>query len=68
MTTHTPLRLQFYECDEYPLHHAENARLIGQDSLCYGILFGGFNGSYPQVKAMQVGPTARKERPCEKIR
>ena len=37
---HTPLRLIRYDTDEYPKFCPGDARIVGPDNICYGILFG----------------------------
>ena len=58
MSTHTPgpFRLVHYEADEYPSHCKADARIIGADGLCYGILFGG-DDSYPDVGKIRKAHT-----------
>lgn len=55
MSAHTtgPFHLIQHETDEYPTHCKADARIIGADGLCYGILFGG-EDSYPDVEKLRM--------------
>lgn len=47
--TPEPMRLWRPENDEYPEPHPTDARLVGADGLCYGVLF----GMVAEARAMQ---------------